>query len=167
MKDFSEWKLNRKIFLKIASCFRWPEIDLFASIVSHQLPVYISWKQDPYSHSQDAFQSIWKLSDREGFRKSSERSKLFNTNHPRVTSATLVSQTTTDECGMSNLTPKVLKTPYKSFGESSSPDRKQYLKISGLAGFRENLETKGISKAASDLISSSRRPDTISHYESS
>ncbi|MEO0684124.1 MAG: hypothetical protein AAFY76_03515 [Cyanobacteria bacterium J06649_11] len=107
------------------------------------------------------------LSDREGFRESSERSKLFNTNHPRVASATLVSQTTTDECGMSNLTPKVLKTPYKSFGESSSPDRKQYLKISGLAGFRENLETKGISKAASDLISSSRRPGTISHYESS
>ena len=107
------------------------------------------------------------LSDQEGFRESSERSKLFNTNHPRVASATLVSQTTTDECGMSNLTPKVLKTPHKSFEESSSPDRKQYLKISGLAGFRENLETKGISKAASNLISSSRRPGTISHYESS
>ena len=68
---------------------------------------------------------------------------------------------------MSNLTPKVLKTPYKSLGESSSPDRKQYLKISSLAGFRENLETKRISKAASNLISSSRRPGVISPYESS
>ena len=60
MKDFSEWKLNRKNFLKITSYFGWPEIDLFASRVLHQLPVYISWKQDPYSRSQDAFQSKWK-----------------------------------------------------------------------------------------------------------
>ena len=175
MKDFSEWKLNRKFFFKITSCFGSPEIDLFASRVLYQLPVYISWKQDPYSNSQDAFQSKWKyrLSYASpsfcmiGLREGLERSKLFNTNHPRLASATLVSQTTTDECGVSNVTLKVLKTPYKPFREPSSPDRKQYLDISGLVSFSENLETKGISKKASDLISSSRRPGTISHYESS
>ena len=36
-----------------------PEVDLFASRVSHQLPHYISWKIDPFSQGRDAFQISW------------------------------------------------------------------------------------------------------------
>ena len=57
--DSSEWKLNRKVFLKITFIPGKPMIDLFASRVSHQLPAYISWKLDPQSLGQDAFQKKW------------------------------------------------------------------------------------------------------------
>ena len=36
-----------------------PEIGLFASRLSHQLPVYIAWKADPHHLGTDAMQQIW------------------------------------------------------------------------------------------------------------
>ena len=36
-----------------------PDIDLFASKISHQVPTYISWKFDPFSKRRDAFQITW------------------------------------------------------------------------------------------------------------
>ena len=49
VRDASEWKVNPRIFLKIYKYRGTPEIDLFASRISHQLLTYISWKLDPYS----------------------------------------------------------------------------------------------------------------------
>ena len=37
------------IFMKLRQIRGTPEVDLFASRVSHQLPHYISWKIDPFS----------------------------------------------------------------------------------------------------------------------
>ena len=48
-RDSSEWKLNPTIFMKLCQVRGTPEVDLFASRVSHQLPHYISWKIDPFS----------------------------------------------------------------------------------------------------------------------
>ena len=45
--DSSEWKLNQLIFKKICKVFWTPDIDLFASRISHQVPAYIAWKTDP------------------------------------------------------------------------------------------------------------------------
>ena len=36
-----------------------PDIDLFASRVSHQVPASVSWKLDPYSKGRDDFQMCW------------------------------------------------------------------------------------------------------------
>ena len=36
------------------------DIDLFASRMSNQLPMYISWKQDPFSRGIDAFHQSWR-----------------------------------------------------------------------------------------------------------
>ena len=55
----SEWKLNPTIFMKLCQIRGTPEVDLFASRVSHQLPHYISWKIDPFSQGRDAFQISW------------------------------------------------------------------------------------------------------------
>ena len=55
----SEWKLNPRIFQKIYKYRGTPEINLFASRISHQLPTYISWKLDLHSHGRDAFQISW------------------------------------------------------------------------------------------------------------
>ena len=54
----SNWKLNPTIFMKLCQIRGTPEMDLFASMVSHQLPQYISWKIDPFSQGRDAFLQI-------------------------------------------------------------------------------------------------------------
>ena len=58
-RDFSEWKLNSVIFMKLCQIRRTPEMDLCASRVSHQLLQYISWKTDPFSQGRYAFQISW------------------------------------------------------------------------------------------------------------
>ena len=55
-RDMSDWKLDWGIFQKITRVRGFPEIDLFASRLCHQLPEYISWKPDPISIGTDAFQ---------------------------------------------------------------------------------------------------------------
>ena len=52
--DSSEWKLCPLIFSKICQMLgKRPEIDLFASRLSNQLPNYYSWKPDPNSPGRD------------------------------------------------------------------------------------------------------------------
>ena len=58
-RDFSEWKLNSTIFMKLCQIRGTPEMDLFALRISHQLPQYISWKIDPFSQGRDTFQISW------------------------------------------------------------------------------------------------------------
>ena len=55
----------------------------------------------------------------------------------------------------------------KSQKVSSSPSSEQDSTTGGLDGFRTRLQEGGISKAASDLISSSGRPNSNANYESS
>ena len=59
VKDSSEWKLNPVVFQNLCKSWWTPDIDLFASRVSHQVPAYVSWKLDPYSKGRDAFQTCW------------------------------------------------------------------------------------------------------------
>ena len=54
--DSKEWNLNPKKFKMICKALGSPNIDLFVSRMSHQLPMYISWKPDPFISELDAFQ---------------------------------------------------------------------------------------------------------------
>ena len=56
--DSSEWKLAPQSFQRICQLRRTPEIDLFASRLSHQIKTYFSWRTDPLSQAADAFQKI-------------------------------------------------------------------------------------------------------------
>ena len=59
-KDSSEWKLCPLIFSKIWQILgKKPEMDLFASRLSNQLPSYYSWKPDPNSLATDTLQQKW------------------------------------------------------------------------------------------------------------
>ena len=58
-QDASEWMLCPKIFKQLTDKFGIPEIDLFASRLNHQLPMYASWKPDPESAFIDAMQIKW------------------------------------------------------------------------------------------------------------
>ena len=48
-KDHSEWKLLPQLFQTICHIKGKPEMDLFASRLSAQLPRHIAWKPNPYS----------------------------------------------------------------------------------------------------------------------
>ena len=55
VKDSSERELNPVVFQNFCKFWWTPDIDLFASRVSHQVPAYVSRKLDPYSKGRDAF----------------------------------------------------------------------------------------------------------------
>jgi len=58
-QDSSEWKLAPRVFRGMCQKLGQPEIDLFASRLSHQLPAYMAWKPDPGSKATDAFSQSW------------------------------------------------------------------------------------------------------------
>ena len=55
----TEWMLRQDVFQDIAHHFYVPEIDLFASRLNHQLPLYVSRLPDPSALAVDAFQQDW------------------------------------------------------------------------------------------------------------
>lgn len=57
--DRSDWKLAPTIFQKIHHLLGPLSIDLFASCLSAQLPLYVSWKLDPLAMGTDAFSMDW------------------------------------------------------------------------------------------------------------
>jgi len=54
-----EWMLNKSIFCKLCKIFPDLTIDLFASVLNHQLPRYASWRPDPKAVFADAFSKSW------------------------------------------------------------------------------------------------------------
>ena len=101
VKDSSEWKLNTNIFHRLV--LRWgnPEIHLFASRTSHQLPQYVSLKADPQCTQVDAFERNWGklipyvfppiLPYTENFKESMQRTSQGNDlDHTTVVNPTMV-----------------------------------------------------------------------------
>lgn len=54
-----EWMLNTGIFNKLVDIWGVPDIDLFATRLNAQLPLYSSWKPDPGCKFIDAFSESW------------------------------------------------------------------------------------------------------------
>ena len=59
MRDRSDWKLDRQIFLRIEEHYGPLEVDLFASRLTSQCRRYFSWRPDPYAEATDAFLQDW------------------------------------------------------------------------------------------------------------
>ena len=57
--DRSDWKLAPLIFQKIHQLLGPLSVDLFASHLLAQLPLYVSWKPDPLAMKTDAFSMNW------------------------------------------------------------------------------------------------------------
>ena len=57
--DYSEWKLNPQQFQYICKQLGMPEVDLFASLATHQMTKYMSWKPDPKAIAVNALQTSW------------------------------------------------------------------------------------------------------------
>ena len=54
-----EWSLPPDLFPVICQKWGTPQIDLFASRLNHQVPLYCSWKPDPHALATDAFSIDW------------------------------------------------------------------------------------------------------------
>ena len=57
--DFSEWKLDPKVFQGLVQLMGNPVVDLLASRLNHQLPQYITWRPDPFSQGTNAMHQDW------------------------------------------------------------------------------------------------------------
>ena len=55
----TEWMLRKDVFRHIMRRFYLPQIDLFASRLSHQVPLYVSLLPDPGASAVDAFLLDW------------------------------------------------------------------------------------------------------------
>ena len=55
----TEWMLRQDAFQDITHQFYVSEIDLFASRLNHQLPLYVPRLPDPSASAEDAFQQDW------------------------------------------------------------------------------------------------------------
>ena len=55
----TEWTLDKQIFQSICQRFYTPEVDLFASRLTHQVPKYVSRYPDPGALAVDAFLQDW------------------------------------------------------------------------------------------------------------
>ena len=65
MKDRCDWMLNPQVFSQIQQAMGLLQIDLFASRLTKQLPIFYSWRPDPEAQGTDAFNQDW--SQRRGF----------------------------------------------------------------------------------------------------
>ena len=61
MRDRMDWKLNPCLYRRIDQLLGPIEVDLFASRITKQCPVYYSWLPDPYAAATDAFLQDWSL----------------------------------------------------------------------------------------------------------
>ena len=59
MIDRSDWQLNPVLFDRIVNLFGPIEVDMFATRLTTQCPVYYSWRPDPYAAATDAFVQNW------------------------------------------------------------------------------------------------------------
>ena len=109
-----------------------PNIDLFASRISHQLLQYMFWKLDPLSRGQDAFQINWSrtftyafppfCSDRKSLAKRTTRAGLNDHNNTCMADTNLVLRATQNVCQKSTSTCTKTESFKKSKRKETPPD---------------------------------------------
>ena len=167
-KDSTEWKLCLQLFQKICHKVGQPEIDLFASWLSNQLPACYSMKPDPNSFALDALQQIPLcfspiFTDTQGTKEGRVgECPFFATDSTNLVPR--VSSFVNEKSPALASTSKSLKEPSKG---NTHPSSKSNNEVSCLDYYRQHLAKEGISERASNLILSSRREGANSNYFSS
>ena len=169
VRDSSEWKLSPRVFRNLCQKLGTPEIDLFASRTSHQLPRYMSWKEDPLCLAVDAFQQDWSEIFPYAFPPFCLIPRVLcqveNQQVRRMVAVqTLVPSPSFNGGDLSNFIATVDSYLDRSVGESTSTAHRFFSGSSGLAGIRSTLEKEGVSKEACKLIVDSRRTGTARNY---
>ena len=159
-------------------------MDLSASCLSHQILTYVAWKPNTHSHATDAFQRNWAHKFLYAFLKFlcfscmlfsilqvlnktlKEKSSKVGINNPSLGNTSLLSKDFEHVDQESYFAALEKGSSEKSQRGNSYPSSEQDSTTGSLCNFRATLQEEGISKAASDLISRSRGPDSNPNYES-
>ena len=107
------------------------------------------------------------LNNSQGSIKSQNRRSYSNISYAELAGTTLVQSSSVVMCSRTHLTPCHKQFLVEPSGTGSSSNSEQFLKTSGLEGFRQKLFAEGVSPRAAELIRHARRPGTTSNYESS
>ena len=148
-RDSSEWKLSPRVFTLICQKWGTPDVDLFASRLSHKVPGYMAWKPDPGSRATDALEQNWKnlfpyafppfsLIGRVLIKVRKEKARLILVTplwQAQPWYATLLQMSIKDPVQ------RFVKTPIRS---NTSSSNKQISSVRGLDGFREHLAAEGM-----------------------
>ena len=174
-QDKSDWKFSQEVLAKICQKLGTPSIDLFASRMSHQPPVYMTWKPDPGSQESNAMYQPWSKMFPHAFPPFSLIPRVLSKLRKEGIIVILVAPTWQSQAWYSVLLSMYSQSTFiaKSGRPTSGHIRKNSSfssrpnsKTDGLVGFRKSLASKGISYKAAKLISDSKRESSISSYES-
>ena len=126
VSDSAEWKPSPSVFQSICQVMGQPDIDLFASRISHQVPEYFSWKADPDCLAVDAFRQQWEgavigvpsiLPDYQSFETSGTSiSRENDFDHSTLANPAMVPSTHVYVHSSTTVTASVSRSPVKPFG---------------------------------------------------
>ena len=170
-KGSREWKMDPHRFRKI--CLAWgnPDIDLFATRVSHQIPQYMLWKLEPFSKGSGCIPNKLESnlclrfppfgSNRESTVASSTISSFHDLNNSKIANAVMVLRVTSH---VSKNCPIAFRN--KRYFEISLRELAYIDSTSGLGYLRKKLQKDVVQKMPQDLIPNSQGTGSLKHYES-
>ena len=169
-KDSSESKLRPHIFQAPSNIRGTPDMDLFASRVSHQLLCYSSWKLDAFSKGERCISKVMKIPKGVCFSTFQPNWKRVEESSdgsgPDLAKSVLVSTLSSDVSRQTDFD----SLSRGSFNEPKNGkafiNREREIKTSVLYNFREKLFAEGISKNTTELIPNGKRQGSITHYKS-
>ena len=159
MRDRSNWKLDRQIFLKVNRCYGPLEVDLFASRLTNQCCCYFSWRPDLFAEATDAFLQDWRIMPThhgigaQGTEESSVSGSRCDPNSPHM------DMVLSPVGNVSRLAMPATQagTQYRVSAHNAPTGRVEHL--------RERLGSQGLSGQAADLILKSWRTKTNKSYD--
>lgn len=172
--DHVEWHLEKQKFTDICRIMDTPEIDLFASRLNYQLPVYCSWKCDPESTYVDAFTLNWSEFYAYLFPPFSLIGQCVKKIIEDESEAVFVAPLWPTQTWFVQLLRLLVQTPViliasdtlmtLSYKKDLHPLR-IFFKSDGLPGVREQYEKRGISKNTTEILLASWRDGTKKQYQ--
>ena len=156
-QDKSDWKLSQEVLAKICQKLGTPSIDIFASRMSHQLPVYMAWKPDPGSQESNAMYQPWSKMFPHAFPPFSLIPRVLSRLRKEGIIVILVAPTWQSQAWYSVLLSMYQQSTFIATSErptsghirkNSSFSSKPNSKTDGLVGFWKSLALKGISYKA-------------------
>lgn len=152
-----------------------PRIDLFASRLNRQFPIYCSFKPDPDASYIDAFTLSWSDKNFYCFPPFSCVLQSASKNHPgqsnrdngcsNVANTIMVPNSDVPSCSSTNHSPPVQESTESSCISRGKPSTAQKDESSYLSTIRQQLEGLGFTSRSIAVIVASWREGTTSQYQ--
>ena len=172
-----EWLLDSSAFHQIGAVYQQPQVDLFTTHQTHQLPNYFSWIPDPQAMFDRCFQHpiehqtvlpVFSISSHtEMYSKNKTRSVKCITRNTSLEISTMVpSFTRNADRPTSSIISSCQIASSSNVPISSLPINEKENQSSHLACVGKSLKEQKISEKVSKILLSSWRSSTKKHYQS-